>query len=215
MSGRILEIVLVDDHAVVRMGFKLLLQSSPRLKVIAELDSGEAANQFCNTHKPDVIIMDMSMPGMGGLEAIRRIKTKNPSLKILVFTMHDGIAFVEQAMEAGANGYVVKNNAANVLLDAVLAVGEGKTWLDPTLQAHVSSGRGQDGRQGVLGALSRREFQIFCKYAEGHTTQEIAQDLSLSIKTVSNYQTQIKEKLGVNSTADLVKLALTHGVISV
>ncbi len=102
-----------------------MLQSSPRLKVVAELDSGEAINQFCNTNSPDVIIMDMSKPGMGGLEGIRPIKTKNPSLKILVFTMHDGIAFVEQALEAGANGYVVKNNAANVLLEAVLAVGAG------------------------------------------------------------------------------------------
>jgi len=192
-----------------------LLQSSPRLKVVAELDSGEAVNQFCNTNSPDVIIMDMSMPGMGGLEAIRRIKTKNPSLKILVFTMHDGIAFVEQALEAGANGYVVKNNAANVLLEAVLAVGAGKTWLDPALSAQMASGRQSEGRHGVLGTLSRREFQIFCKYAEGRSTQEIAQDLSLSIKTVSNYQTQIKEKLGVHTTADLVKLALSHGVISV
>jgi len=192
-----------------------LLQSSPRLKVVAELDSGEAINQFCNTNSPDVIIMDMSKPGMGGLEGIRRIKIKNPSLKILVFTMHDGIAFVEQALEAGANGYVVKNNAANVLLEAVLAVGAGKTWLDPSLSAHMATGRQSEGRHGVLGTLSRREFQIFCKYAEGRSAQEIAQDLSLSVKTVSNYQTQIKEKLGVHTTADLVKLALSHGVIGV
>ncbi|MES2604717.1 MAG: response regulator transcription factor [Pseudomonadota bacterium] len=214
MNDKVLEIVLVDDHAVVRVGFKLLLESNPRIKVVAELSSGEAVNQFCNTNRPDVIVMDISMPGMGGLEAIRRIKAKNPELKILVFTMHDGIAFVEQALEAGADGYVTKNNAANVLMDAVLSVADGKTWVDPLL-APMVSGRQQEGRQGVLGNLSRREFQIFCKYAEGRTTQEIANDLSLSIKTVSNYQTQIKEKLGAHSTTDLVKLALSHGVISV
>ena len=214
MNEKVLDVVLVDDHAVVRMGFKMLLESNPRIKVVAELGSGEAVNQFCNTHHPDVIVMDISMPGMGGLEAIRRIKTKSPDLKILVFTMHDGIAFIEQAMEAGANGYVTKNNAANVLMDAVLAVAAGKTWVDPIL-APMVTGKQTDGRHGVLGTLSRREFQIFCKYAEGRTTQEIANDLSLSIKTVSNYQTQIKEKLGAHSTTDLVKLALSHGVISV
>jgi len=214
MIDKVLDIVLVDDHAVVRMGFKLLLESSPRLRVVAELDSGEAVNQYCNTNKPDVIVIDISMPGMGGLEAIRRIKAKNPQLKVLVFTMHESNAFVEQALEAGADGYVVKNNAAKVLLDAVLSVAAGKTWVDPAL-AHRVSSRQQDGRQGELGALSRREFQIFCKYAEGRTTQEIATDLSLSIKTVSNYQTQIKEKLGAHSTADLVRIALTHGVINV
>jgi two-component system, NarL family, invasion response regulator UvrY len=214
MSNKVLEIVLVDDHAVVRAGFKLLLESRPLLKVVAELGSGEAANLFCNTHNPDVIIMDISMPGMGGLEAIRRIKAKNSNLKILAFTMHDGAAFVEQALEAGANGYVTKNNAANVLLEAVMAVAAGKTWVDPTLAPLVSD-RQQDGRGGLLGSLSRREFQIFCKYAEGRSTHEIAQDLSLSMKTVSNYQTQIKEKLGAHNTTDLVKLALSHGVISV
>lgn len=214
MIDKKLEIVLVDDHAVVRMGFKMLLESSPRLKVVAELDSGEAVNQYCNTHKPDVIIMDISMPGMGGLEAIRRVKAKNPDLKVLVFTMHDNIAFIEKALAAGANGYVTKNNAANVLLEAVLAVSQGKEWVDPALSWKVTS-RPQSEREGELSVLSRREFQIFCKYAEGRTTQEIADDLSLSIKTVSNYQTQIKEKLGAHTTADLVRIALAHGVINV
>lgn len=214
MIDKILEIVLVDDHAVVRMGFKMLLESSPKLKVVAELDSGEAVNQYVNANRPDVIVMDISMPGMGGLEAIRRIKAKSPGLKVLVFTMHESVAFVEQALEAGADGYVIKNNAAKVLLEAVLTVASGKQWVDPSLAPRVSS-RSHDGRQGELGALSRREFQIFCKYAEGRTTQEIAQDLSLSVKTVSNYQTQIKEKLNAHSTADLVRIALTHGVINV
>lgn len=214
MNGNQLQIVLVDDHAVVRMGFKMLLESNPRMKVVAELDSGEAVNQYCNSHKPDVIIMDISMPGMGGLEAIRRVKAKNDALKVLVFTMHDSIAFVEKALAAGADGYVTKNNAANVLLEAVQAVVQGRQWVDPALEWKVNA-RPQDEKQGELSVLSRREFQIFCKYAEGRTTQEIADDLSLSIKTVSNYQTQIKEKLGVHTTADFVRIALAHGVVNV
>jgi len=214
MIDKKLEVVLVDDHTVVRMGFKMLLESSPHMKVVAELDSGEAVNQYCNNHKPDVIIMDISMPGMGGLEAIRRVKAKNADLKVLVFTMHDNVAFVEKALAAGANGYVTKNNAANVLLEAVMAVSKGQQWVDPALAWKVTA-RPQEEHQGELSVLSRREFQIFCKYAEGRTTQEIANDLSLSIKTVSNYQTQIKEKLDAHTTADLVRIALAHGVINV
>ncbi|HTR00508.1 MAG TPA: response regulator transcription factor, partial [Candidatus Acidoferrum sp.] len=163
MIDKKLEVVLVDDHTVVRMGFKMLLESSPHMKVVAELDSGEAVNQYCNNHKPDVIIMDISMPGMGGLEAIRRVKAKNADLKVLVFTMHDNVAFVEKALAAGANGYVTKNNAANVLLEAVMAVSKGQQWVDPALAWKVTA-RPQEEHQGELSVLSRREFQIFCKY---------------------------------------------------
>jgi two-component system, NarL family, invasion response regulator UvrY len=213
MNEKTLEIVLVDDHAIVRTGFRLLLESNPHMKVIAELDSGEAANQFCNTHDPDVIVMDLSMPGMGGLEAIRRIKAKKPLIRLLVFTMYDSISFVEQALEAGADGYITKNNAANALMEAVKKVAKGETWVESSLAAQVGTRHQHGGQPGVLSKLSRREFQIFCRFAEGQTAQDIAQDLSLSIKTVANYQTQIKEKLSIHSSADLVKLAISNGVL--
>jgi DNA-binding NarL/FixJ family response regulator len=204
--------VLVDDHAIVRTGFRLLLENSSDIRVIAELDSGEAINQRAIELRPDVIVMDLSMPGMGGLEAIRRIKAKNVAIRILVFTMHDSIAFVEQALEAGASGYITKNNAPKVLLEAIRKIANGGTYIDEKLADKLSM-KENLGSGTPLGGLSRREFQIFCKFAEGKNANEIADDLSLSVKTVANYQTQIKEKLGITSTAELVKLAITHGII--
>jgi len=212
VTESLLEVVLVDDHAVVRTGFRLLLEASPGIKVIAELDSGEAINQRALELNPDVIVMDLSMQGMGGLEAIRRIRAKSSKIKILVFTMHDSMAFVEQALEAGANGYITKNNAPNVLIDAIRRIASGERYLDAKLAGQMSM-KQNPGTDSALGSLSRREFQIFCKFAEGRTVAEIADDLSLSVKTVANYQTQIKEKLDISTSAELIKLALTHGII--
>lgn len=212
MTESPINVVLVDDHAIVRTGFRLLIENSNDIRVIAELDSGEAINQKVLELKPDVIVMDLSMPGMGGLEAIRRIKAKNPAIKILVFTMHDSTAFVEQALEAGAKGYITKNNAPKVLLEVIRKIFGGGTYIDEKLADRLSM-KENIGSGKPLGNLSRREFQIFCKFAEGRNANEIAEDLSLSVKTVANYQTQIKEKLGITSTADLVKLAIANGII--
>lgn len=207
-----IKVVLVDDHAAVRTGFRLLLESAGDIEVIGEMDSGEAINQQIGKISPDVIVMDLSMQGMGGIEAIRRVRLKNAKVRILVFTMHDNVAFVEQAMDAGANGYITKNNAGNVLVHAIRKVHAGEGYVDEKLTEQLSL-RQNLGTGTVLGSLSRREFQIFCKFAEGLSVQEIADQLSLSIKTVANYQTQIKEKLGISSTAELVKLAIANGVI--
>ena len=138
MTESPLRVVLVDDHAVVRTGFRLLLESSSDIKVIAELDSGEAINQRFTELNPDVIVMDLSMPGMGGLEALRRIKAKNAKAKMLEFTMHDNIAFVEQALEAGASGYITKNNAPNVLLEAIRKIAGGEQYIDEKLADKLS-----------------------------------------------------------------------------
>jgi len=207
-----LKVALVDDHEVVRTGFRLLLESSGEIEVIAELDSGDAIYREIGKINPDAIVIDLSMPGMGGLEALRRIRVKDPLVRILVFTMHDSVAFVEQAMDAGANGYITKNNAANVLTRAVKTVAAGESYIDPKLAEQLSNHKKFDTTT-PLGVLSRREFQIFCKFAEGDSTQEIATALCLSVKTVANYQTQIKEKLNISTSAELIRLALAHGVI--
>jgi len=212
MSSTRIKVVLVDDHAAVRTGFRLLLESASDIEVIGEMDSGEAINQQMGKISPDVIVMDLSMQGMGGIEAIRRVRLKNSKVRILVFTMHDNIAFVEQAIDAGANGYITKNNAGNVLVQAIRKVHAGESYVEAKLSEQLSL-RQNLGTGTVLGSLSRREFQIFCKFAEGLSVQEIADQLSLSVKTVANYQTQIKEKLGITSTAELVKLAIANGVI--
>jgi two-component system invasion response regulator UvrY len=212
MSNARIKVVLVDDHAAVRTGFRLLLESAGDIEVVAEMESGEEINQQINKIVPDVIVMDLSMHGMGGLEAIRRVRLKSAKVRILVFTMHDNVAFVEQSMEAGANGYITKNNVGNVLLQAIRKVHAGESYIEEKFMEQLSM-RQNLGTGTVLGSLSRREFQIFCKFAEGLSVQEIADELSLSIKTVANYQTQIKEKLGISSTAELVKLAIANGVI--
>jgi two-component system, NarL family, invasion response regulator UvrY len=214
MTGKSLRIILVDDHAVVRTGYKLLLENESDIEVVAELESGEQANQQARELNPDVIVMDLSMPGMGGLEAIRRIKAKNPEIKILVFTMHDNVSFVEHAMEAGASGYITKNNAPNILIHAVHQIAEGNTYIEPALESEMNV-QHELGKGSALSNLSHREFQIFCLFAEGLNANDIANDLSLSVKTVANYQTQIKEKLNVSSTTELVKLAITNGIIEI
>lgn len=207
-----IKVVLVDDHTAVRAGFRLLLESSGDIEVVAEMESGEAINQQISGLEVDVIVMDLSMQGMGGLEAIRRVRIKNAEVKILVFTMHDNVAFVEQAFEVGANGYITKNNAGNVLVEAIHELVKGETYVEPKLAEQLSMKQSL-GEGSALSSLSRREFQIFCKFAEGLNAQEIADELSLSVKTVANYQTQIKDKLGITSTAELIRLALANGVI--
>jgi len=180
--------------------------------VIVELESGEEASQKARELNPDVIVMDLPMPGMGGLEAIRRIRARNPKIRILVFTMHDNVSFVEHAMEAGASGYITKNNASNVLIHAVRQIASGDTYIEPELESDMNV-QHQPGKGSALPKHSHRECQIFCLFSEGLNTNDIASDLSLSVKTVANYPTQIKEKLGVTSTADLVKLAIRNGII--
>ncbi len=212
MTDKKLRIILVDDHAVVRTGYRILLENDPTLEVIAELESGEEANQQARELHPDVIVMDLSMPGMGGLEAIRRIKAKNPEINILVFTMHDNVSFVEHAIDAGASGYITKNNAPNVLIQAVHKIANGEKYIEPALKEKMNV-QHKLGKGSALSNLSHREFQIFCLFAEGLNANDIASDLSLSVKTVANYQTQIKEKLGVSSTTELVKLAISNGII--
>lgn len=211
MSGPV-RIILVDDHAVVRAGYRLLLESDPDIEIIAELESGEEANSRYLELQPDVIVMDLSMPGMGGLEAIRRIKAKDEKARILVFTMHDNIAFVEHALQAGAAGYITKNSAPNILVEAVRQIAGGDHYIEPQLEQHLSMEQ-TVGKESPLSRLSRREFQIFCLFAEGFNAGDIANDLSLSTKTVANYQTQIKEKLGINNTSELVRLAIRYNIV--
>lgn len=208
------KVMLVDDHAVVRAGYRLLLENHVDIEVVAELSSGEEANQQVNELKPDVIIMDLSMPGIGGLEAIKRIKHKQPNAKILVFTMHDNIAFVEHALDAGASGYITKGNAANVLVKAIRQIVSGEKYIEPEIAERLSMQQIM-GKGSPFSRLSNREFQVFCMFAEGLNANDIAQDLSLSVKTVANYQTQIKEKLGITSTSELIRLAISNGIIQV
>ena len=211
MSDKI-KVMLVDDHAVVRAGYQMLLKNSPEIEVIAEADSGEEAYRLHALYKPDVIVMDISLPGMGGIEAIKRIHSKDNQTKILVFSMHEETIFVDQALQAGAKGYITKSTDPQLLVDAIKRLSRGENYIDAELAQRLAyeKSRGQDT---PLSDFSTREFEIFCMLAEGLNTSEIAKRLSLSYKTVANYSTQIKNKLDVATVADIARIAIRYNII--
>lgn len=212
--ARPIRILLVDDHAVVRTGYSTLLQNAANLEVIAEADNGQAALREYIDRRPDVVIMDLSLPGIGGLEAIRRIIARDPDARILVFSMHEDTVFVEQALQAGARGYITKSSAPEVLVDAVRRIAQGDIFLDAEIAQRLAFQKTR-GRNTPFESLSTREFEIFCLLAEGLNVNEISKRLSLSYKTVANYSTQIKNKLDVDTVAELARIAIRHGVVKV
>lgn len=207
-----IKVMLVDDHAVVRAGYQMLLKNSPDLEVIAEADSGEEAYRLHSVHNPDVIVMDLSLPGISGLETIKRINARDSKTKILVFSMHEEIIFVEQALQAGASGYITKSSDPQLLVEAIKKLSNNEKYIDPELaqQLAIEKSRGQDT---PLSDFSTREFEIFCMLAEGLNTSEVAKKLSLSYKTVANYSTQIKNKLDVATVADIARIAIRYNII--
>jgi len=190
----------------------MLLKNAPEITVVAEASNGEEAYQLYSAHKPDVVVMDLSLPGIGGIEAIKRICSRDNKATILVFSMHEEVIFVEQALQAGASGYITKSTDPQLLVDAIIRLSKGEKYIDAELAQRLAyeKSRGQDS---LLSDLSTREFEIFCMLAEGSNTSEIAKRLCLSYKTVANYSTQIKSKLNVSTVADIARLAIRHNII--
>ncbi|CAN1490282.1 CitB Response regulator containing a CheY-like receiver domain and an HTH DNA-binding domain [Methylophilaceae bacterium] len=207
-----IELILVDDHAVVRSGLRRLLELNKRIEVIAEADSGEQAYQFYGELEPDVVVMDISMPGMGGLESARRIIKRYASAKIVIFSMHESASFASQALKSGVKGYVTKTGAPENLTRAVLEVANGKTFLSAEIAQKIAL-EALSGHDEPIHQLSGREFEVFRLLAEGKKVEEIAEMLKISQKTVANYYTMIKQKLGVSSPIDMVRLAIRHGLV--
>ena len=212
MNTNKIRILLVDDHAVVRAGYRALLEDHVTVDILGEAENGEAAVKLFGELDPDVIIMDLSLPGIGGLEAIRRIIQRKHDARILAFSMHEDTVFVEQALQAGARGYISKRSAPAVLVDAVKAIAAGNIYLDPDIAQRLAFQKTR-GASSPIAALSTREFEIFCLLAEGQTVAEVARRLSLSGKTVANYSTQIKSKLDVNTAAEMARIAIRHGFV--
>ena len=210
-----IKVLLVDDHTVVRAGFRMLLSSQPFIDQIMDVDRGELACQNYNEFQPDVVVMDLSMPGIGGLETIRRLVQLDKNAVVLVYSIHDEAIYVERALQAGAKGYVSKNSAATVLAEAVSLVASGKRYIEEGLlpeqqnTSHSDKGKLRD----IVDVLSPREFDVFCLLAKGMTAHEAAADMCLGYKTVANYSTQIKNKLNVSTGADLARIAMTLGII--
>lgn len=208
----IIKVILADDHAVVRSGLRRLMEQSGSVEVVAEAESGEQAYQLYSEFLPDVLVMDMSMPGMGGLEALRRILSRHPTARVVIFSMHENASFASQALSAGARAYVAKSGAADDLLKAVKEVSTGRSYLSPSVAQKIVL-QTMSGDEDPTKRLSAREFEVFRLLAEGSNVEEIADILRISQKTVANYQTLLKQKLGVNSPVELVRLAIRHGVI--
>ena len=205
-------IVLVDDHAVVRAGVRRLLEQEPLFEVIGEAESGEKAYQIFGELKPDVMVMDLSMPGMGGLEGIRRILMRYEKAKILVLSMHEDLSFANQALKLGAKGYLTKNTLADDLVKSIETVTQGDVFLSDEVAKKMAM-QSISGNQDPVDDLSAREFEIFRLLAEGLDIDAIASTLNISSKTVSNYQTMIKQKLNINTPIELIRYAIKVGVI--
>lgn len=206
-------VILVDDHAVVRAGYRLLLSQTPGIEIIAEAETGEEACDKYRQLGPAVVVMDLNLPGIGGLAAIRHILARDPAARILVFSIHDEPVYVSRALDAGALGYISKSCPPGMLVEAVIITAAGKPFLEPAIAQRLKASD-RELTAAPLGQLTAREFDILCQLARGLSARETAEELRLSAKTVSNYLTSIKGKLDVNTTAELVRLAYQARLIT-
>lgn len=221
MPGPI-RIAIADDHAVLRSGLRLLLGAQPDMRVVAEAGTGWEILEVARQHRPDVVLLDLAMPGPGSLRVIEELAKLAPGVKVLVLTMYDDANYLRQAFRCGARGYVVKRAADTELIAAIRAVCRGDVYVDPSLarslvEELVGGGAGQENpassEENQADPLSEREREVLQLLALGHTNQEIAERLCLSVKTVETYRARIHEKLGVRGRASLVRYAIERGLI--
>ena len=212
-----LRIVLADDHVMLREGLKSLVNAQPDMEVVGEADDGRAALERAQELRPDVIVMDISMPELNGIQATEQLKGRSRGTKVLVLTAYDEVGYIRQLLEAGASGYVLKKAAAEELVKAIRAVAAGGVYLDPTLAGKVVGG--YVGRKKLRGALqgvelSGREEEVLRLVAWGYTNKEVAGYLNISVKTVETHKTNLMEKLELNGRSDIVRYALRRGWLS-
>lgn len=207
-----IRVMLVDDHAVVRMGFKLLLQGADDIEVVAEAESGEEAIKRYPLIKPDVVVMDISMPGIGGLEAVSRLLAKDPAAKVLILSAHEDSSHPKRLLKAGAVGYLSKRSAAEELIQAIHQVFKGKTFLDSKL-AQAMAMQQLTGEQNPVEVLSDREFEVFMLLAKGQSVAQIAEKLFLSPRTVGTHLYNIKQKLNAGNSAEITLIAMRNGLL--
>jgi two-component system invasion response regulator UvrY len=208
-----IRVLLVDDHAVVRTGFRLLLQSQPDMSVIAEAESGEIACQRYLELQPDVVVMDLAMPGMGGLEALRRIRAHHPQARVLTLSAQDDPMHARRALREGALGFLSKRSAPEALIDAVTAIAAGQRYIDPSLAQKLALDEIDGAGKSVIERLSEREFEVFIRLARGGSVQRIAEDLKLSASTVGTHLYNIKQKLRVSNQSELTLIAIREALI--
>ena len=208
-----IRVLLVDDHAVVREGYRRLIEKHPGLEVVAEADGAASGYQAFKTSKPDVVVLDISMPGRGGIDLVRQIRQLDSSARILIFTMHASATYAQQAFRAGARGYVTKSSPPDVLVSAIRDVYKGRPALCAEINQIIATSR-LCGEVSLIDQLSPREFEILRMILDAKSTNEIASAFNLSPKTVANYHSEIKSKLGVRSDIELVYLSMREGLVA-
>jgi two-component system invasion response regulator UvrY len=206
-----LRIVLADDHAIVRMGFRLLVEGAGA-HVVAEADSGEAAVAAWNEHRPDVLIMDVSMPGVGGLGALERLLAHHPHARVLMLSAHEDTQIPARALQAGATGYLSKRAHPDTLLRAIADVASGRRYLDPELAPKLALAR-LGGGTNPVDVLTGKEFSVFLQLARGRSVAEVAETLKLSTSTVGTHLYHIKQKLNASNAAELALIAVRAGLV--
>jgi len=212
-----MRVLIVDDHTIVRDGLKAILESQPDIEVVGEATEGKEALEKAERLKPDLTIMDLTMPGMSGLEATKQLKLRHPSIKVIVLTMHESDDYFFQVLHAGADGYFVKGGSSSELLSALRTVWQGEVFLYPSmakklLHDYLKPGRG--AREPYEGQLTERELEVMKLVAQDMSNQEIADLLVLSVSTVQTHRAHIMSKLGLHSRTELVKYAIRRGIIS-
>jgi two-component system invasion response regulator UvrY len=210
--GEKIRVMLVDDHAVVRVGFRMLLEASGDIEIVGEAENGEAAYQRFPELKPDVVVLDLAMPGMGGIETVRRLVARETHARVLVLSAHEDTVHLKRVLNAGALGYLSKRTAPEELIGAVRAVAEGRVYIDGELAAKLAL-QDLNGSPSPADALSEREFTVFIQLARGQSVNQIAETLRLSPNTVGTHLYNIKQKLGANNQAELALIAVRSGLI--
>ena len=200
------DLLIVDDHEIVRAGIKRLVENMPNLNIVADLGSGEEAYQFLQKNTVDLIIMDVSMPGKGGIETTNQIKKRHPKIKIIMLSMHDNAMIIEKAMKAGADGYILKNDLSDDLLNAVEKVMNNETIISASVDVN-------EFKDSLIKDLNNKEFEIFKSLASGEDLLSIAEKLNISYKTAANYQTSIKQKLNIKNILDFYNLAKENKIL--
>ncbi|MDF2181222.1 response regulator transcription factor [Neptuniibacter sp. CAU 1671] len=208
-----IRILLVDDHAIVREGYRALLNRQPNLDLVAEAGSGEQAYALYREHQPDLVVLDLSLPGKGGLATLIQIRQFDPKARVLIFSMHQNPAMATKAIEAGARGYVTKSSEPSVLIKAVTEVMQGKIALSDDM-SHALALERLGGEKGLLADLTTREFEILRMLVEGKSKTEIADTLHISAKTVANCHYIIKRKLNVQSDIELLRVAMQQQLVT-
>ena len=208
-----IKILLTDDHALVRTGIKRLLEDTKQVKIIGEAESGEASIQLAQELKPDVILMDVNMPGIGGIEASRRILQRDPRQKIIILTIHTEQTFPKRLLEIGAKGYLTKECDISEMLMAITQVNNGGSYIEPKIAQQLALSLLPGNEENPVDRLSRREFQVMLMISHGLSNTEISEKLCLSPKTVSTYRSRLLDKLGAHNEVDLVKIAVEQGMV--